>query len=180
VKRLVELGRETEKDRAKTASRTVLLAECVRATDVAARHGVSLLDGEKAKVLLRAGKISADDFIDAHDTAELVERAVQEGRVLPKDRLAAFKIALTSAEYREFVKTAPRVVLLGSVGLGTGTGISVDDEISAKVAEAQKTDPKLTYGEAFTRVLASDTSLAQRYHQAHRKEVGSGAQSAVA
>lgn len=195
VQRLIELGRETEQDHTRAASRALLLAQCLRSGPgtpplspllgeqgkrEARGGGGPLLDGGKAKVLLRAGKISAEDFIDAHETAEFIERAVQEGRVLPKDCEKVFKIALTNADYREYLKTAPRVVLLGSIGLGTGTGASVDDEVSARVREAQEKNPKLTYGEAFTQVLASDTTLAQRYHQAHRREVGSGAQSAVA
>jgi hypothetical protein len=72
------------------------------------------------------------------------------------------------------LKTAPRVVLLGSVGLGTGTAIPVDDEVSMKVKEAQRANDKLTFSEAFTQVLASDRALAERYHTAHRREVGSG------
>jgi len=195
VQRLIELGRETEQDHTRAASRALLLAQCLRSGPgtpplspllgeqgkrEARGGGGPLLDGGKAKVLLRAGKISTEDFIDAHETAEFIERAVQEGRVLPKDCEKVFKIALTNADYREYLKTAPRVVLLGSIGLGTGTGASVDDEVSARVREAQEKNPKLTYGEAFTQVLASDTTLAQRYHQAHRREVGSGAQSAVA
>lgn len=195
VQRLIELGRETEQDHTRAASRALLLAQCLRSGPgtpplspllgeqgkrEARGGGGPLLDGGKAKVLLRAGKISAEDFIDAHETAEFIERAIQEGRVLPKDCEKVFKIALTNADYREYLKTAPRVVLLGSIGLGTGTGASVDDEVSARVREAQEKNPKLTYGEAFTQVLASDTTLAQRYHQAHRREVGSGAQSAVA
>jgi fumarate hydratase class II len=64
------------------------------------------------------------------------------------------------------------VVHLGSVGLATGTGINVDDEIQLKVNDKLKADQKLTYSEAFSQILASDSALAERYHRAHTQRIG--------
>lgn len=142
-------------------ARNVLLSEAVRG---------GRLDNAKAALLAREGKITLADYIAAQDAQKAIDHAVTQGKMLPRDRAFYFHDALERPrEFAEWARHAPRVVMLDSIGLGSGSILNIDEEVNARVRDAQKEDPNLSYGQAFVKVLASDKGLAARYHAAHRK-----------
>ncbi len=160
-------GRKLEDDdatdlmRESHVARNVLLSEAVRG---------GRLDNAKAALLAREGKITLADYIAAQDAQKAIDHAVTQGKMLPRDRAFYFHDALERPrEFAEWARHAPRVVMLDSIGLGSGSILNVDEEVNARVRDAQKEDPNLSYGQAFVKVLASDKGLAARYHAAHRK-----------
>ncbi len=143
--------------------RSVLLREAVKD---------GCLNRDKATVLAREGKISLDDYIAAQDAEKRLDDAVRAGKILPRDRGFFFRDALERPhEFSEYVRHAVPAVRLGAIGLASAGEVSVDDEVRVRAQQAMRED-NLSYSKALRKVFASDRELEQRYHAAHRREVG--------
>jgi hypothetical protein len=174
AKRLIEFGRAKEKLDQESAARTLLLAECLaEAKDAngAAIAGAVMLDDARAMVLARDGKITLVDYIAAQDAQKKLDEAVRAGKILPRDRKFFFRDALERpGEFAEYVKAAPGVIRLGTAGIGSAEQLTADDEVEVRTRKLMK-DENLSYAKALKKVLASDKSLADRYHARHRPQV---------
>jgi hypothetical protein len=163
VKQLVELGRSAETVKSSDSARLLLLAEAVK-------NGK--LDNSRAALLAREGKVTLADYISAQEAEKALDLAVAQGKILPRDRAFFFSDALhRPKEFAEWAKNAPRVLAFGSMGIGSAQTLTADEELSARVMDFQKNDPKLSYSQAFQKVLASYQALAERYHTAHRQQI---------
>ncbi len=159
------------------------LAEAVEAESTVSARVVRLFETVKdgvvnqvrAMELARDNKITLADYIAVQDAEKKLDEAVQEGKILPRDRQFFFRDALERpSEFADFVKRAVPVVRLGSQGIGSVGDINVDEEIEIRTRNLMK-DEGLSYAKALKRVLAGDKELERRYHGVHRREIGSPA-----
>lgn len=152
------------------AGRRLLLREAVKEGS---------LDSAKAAVLAREGKITLDDYIAAQVAEKRLDDAVRAGKILPRDRKFFFRDALERPqEFSEYTRCTVPAVRLGSAGLGSAGELNVDDEVRMRTRQAMA-EENLSYSKALRKVFASDRELEQRYHQAHRREVGATANAGV-
>jgi len=159
------------------------LAEAVETESTVSARVVRLFETVKdgvvnqvrAMELARDNKITLADYIAVQDAEKKLDEAVQEGKILPRDRQFFFRDALERpSEFADFVKRAVPVVRLGSQGIGSVGDINVDEEIEIRTRNLMK-DEGLSYAKALKRVLAGDKELERRYHGVHRREIGSPA-----
>jgi phage I-like protein len=144
-------------------SRVLLLSEAVSASG---------LDHARAAQLARDGKITLDDFIGAQQADRRIDDAIRSGKILPRDRQFFFRDALERpGEFAQYIRQAGPVVRLGSMGIGSGGPMSVDDEVRARTEQVMA-EESMNYARALKKVLASDRELERRYHAAHRREIG--------
>ncbi len=130
------------------------------------------LDSDKAAVLARDGRISLDDYIAAVHAERRLDDAVRTGKILPRDRGFFFRDALDRPnEFSEYIRHTVPAVRLGSIGLGSAGELSVDDDVRVRTQQLMR-DDNLSYSKALRKVFAGDRELEQRYHAAHRREVG--------
>jgi len=133
------------------------------------------INGRAARRLLAEDKVTPLQFADFQDAMEDVDAAVKDGRFLPKQRASLISLCLSDRPaFEQLLKDQPKSDRLSAVGIG-GTGIESDDpdrELQARISQYQKEnggEKDCPYKEAYTRVLASDIGLAQRYKLAHSK-----------
>ena len=142
--------------------RAVLLSEAVKS---------GVLDNARAAALAREGRITLGDYIAAQEAEKKLDEAVRSGKVLPRDRKFFFRDALERPrEFDDYVKRAVPSVRLGSVGLGSGAELSVDEEVRVRT-ERLVTEEHLSYSKALKKALASDRELDRRYRAAHRRRL---------
>lgn len=165
--KLVEVGINAGSGQQREKARKVLMSEAM--TD-------GKFDHRKARRLLANEKISMADYADFEDAVEDVDKAINEGRFLPRQRGSL--VALCLADRDAFVKLCgdqPQSRRTESLGLRSGTeeGMTAQQEVIQKT-EKYMTDhkeEKLTYGAALSRVLASDAQLKDRYDKETRKQL---------
>ena len=147
---------------AEAGGRAVLLSEAVKS---------GVLDNARAAALAREGRITLADYIAAQEAEKKLDEAVRAGKVLPRDRKFFFRDALERPrEFDDYVKRAVPSVRLGSVGLGSGAELSVDDEVRVRT-ERLVAEEHLSYSKALKKALASDRELDRRYRAAHRRRL---------
>jgi hypothetical protein len=165
IRRRLEAADEAEKmgaDGSEAGGRAVLLSEAVKS---------GVLDNARAAALAREGRITLADYIAAQEAEKRLEEAVRAGKVLPRDRKFFFRDALDRPrEFDDYVKRAVPSVRLGSVGLGSGAELSVDEEVRVRT-ERLVTEEHLSYSKALKKALASDRELDRRYRAAHRRRL---------
>ncbi len=169
VKEYLGLAARALATKAAEERRRLLLSQGVRG-------GALLVD--KIREFAREQKISLEDYVVAQEIDRKLSEAVRAGKVLPRDREFFFEVGLANPEKLDaWLKSAPKVINLTTMGIGGPVegGITVDQEVQARVKEAMKEDPKLNVSQAMAKVLASDHDLASRYHSGHRKEMGDSA-----
>lgn len=124
-----------------------------------------------------------EDSTRKQEAATMVDKAITEGKLLPKQKDAALAFALnltgtikfgdkeTSASkmFSEFLDTMPVKINLGENGKG-GDGEKVtfenpSEEVDVKARSAMKKDEKLDYAGARTLVLSEDEELKLRYFE---------------
>lgn len=112
------------------------------------------------------------DYADFEDAVEDVSKAINEGQFLPKQRASLVALCLSDrANFEEMVKAQPKSERLSMVGIG-GTGdesTNPDAELQQRIDQLIKENKDMSYGTAYTKVLASDTALAERYNKVHRR-----------
>jgi hypothetical protein len=128
-----------------------------------------------ARRLLAEDKVSRIDYADFEDAFEDVSAAVKDGRFLPKQRASLITLCLSDRPaFEQLLKDQPKSDRLEMTGIG-GSGLESADpdrELEARITQYQKENggaEKIPYKEAYTRVLASDTTLASRYKAAHSR-----------
>jgi hypothetical protein len=154
--------RADEAEGTDAGGRAVLLSEAVKS---------GVLDNARAAALAREGRITLADYIAAQEAEKKLDEAVRSGKVLPRDRKFFFRDALERPrEFDDYVKRAVPSVRLGSVGLGSGAELSVDDEVRVRT-ERLVAEEHLSYSKALKKALASDRELDRRYRSAHRRRL---------
>ena len=154
IKQLVESGVKFTGREAQDAAFKLLATECVKD---------GKLDREKMKVLARDQKATVEQFFTFEDAWGKVDAAVKVGKVLPKSREHALRIALSDAPaFDALMADAKPIVPLQATGLaGEGVpggavkvnpapGIEVDPH-SVKLsdrAERIAVERKISFGEA--------------------------------
>lgn len=112
----------------------------------------------------------------------LVDGAIKEGKLLPKQRdfaLAALSVTDTKVKFgdkgeektmaesfKDFLEAQGKVIDTSQKGDGKNKQVefaSASEEVDYKTKEIMKGDAKLTYSDAFDRVLDSDDDLRTRY-----------------
>ncbi len=137
------------------------------------QDGHATFNAEKAKQLLRDGKINAADLLDAIEAKSMLDDAVAKGKVLPKDRAFFFEIAFNHPKkFTEYIAGAVPVVRLGTAGIGSTDQVPVDQEVDIETKKLMS-DKKLSYGKAMKEVFKTNPQLEERYRAAHRQEVRS-------
>ncbi|MDE3179950.1 MAG: hypothetical protein KGM47_09870 [Acidobacteriota bacterium] len=142
--------------------RNVLLREAVR-------HG--RIDCAQAAALAESGRISLAEFIHAQEAEKLVDSAVAEGKILPRDRAFFFRDAMERPEeFREYVRGAAPAVRLGARGIGSGEALPVDEEVH--LGASRLMDEKgLDYAKALKAFLSSNPALGEQYRARHSSRV---------
>ena len=162
--RYVEVGINAGSDESRKKSRKILMTEGIDDT--------GKLDRRKVRRLFATGKIEATDLADFEDACEDVEKAIAEGRFLPKQRAFLVELHLSNPEaLAKLTETQTRSQRLDSIGLRSGEeeGMTAAQEVMRLCEEKMKKDDKLTYGRALTIVLTENAPLKDRYNKEQRK-----------
>ncbi len=166
-------------------SRNLLLTECLKPVEQSKVEGrafnlqPSTFDSERAKQLLRDGKINGSDLLDAIEAKSLLDDAVTRGKVLPKDRAFFFEIAFNHPKkFSEYIAGAVPVLRLGTIGLGSTDQVPVDQEVDLETKKLMS-EKKLSYGKAMKELFRANPQLEERYRAAHRQEVKADAAAAT-
>lgn len=167
VKKLVENGVKFTGREAQDAAFKLLATECVKD---------GKLNRESLKVLAREGRATVEQFFTFEDAWGKVDTAVKAGKVLPKSREHALRVALSDAPaFDALMADAKAIVPVVVTGLAGGgrpdligerpKNVSAGKEvvnadrvarIHALQEESAKTGKKLTYLEAHAIVLAQE------------------------
>ncbi|HEV3278293.1 MAG TPA: phage protease [Terriglobia bacterium] len=170
IRGLIECGRRAQAREQESSSQGLILSEVVR-------DGRLRLD--RALELARDQKISLADYVAVQAADRALDRAVVEGKILPRDRHFFFRDALERPrEFREYVERAVPVLRLGSDGIGSGESLPVDQEVDLG-ARRLMSEQKIPYGKALKALFRENPALEQRYRAAHRPEVKTDAEAAA-
>lgn len=162
VRELIEAGRRAQAREGEASSRALILSEVVRDGRVRA---------ERAIELARDQKITLADYVAVQTAERAVDRAVTEGKILPRDRHFFFRDALERPrEFTEFVERATPVVRLGSEGIGSGEAVPVDREVDLG-ARRLMSEQKVSYGKALKLLFRENPALEARYREAHNRRL---------
>ncbi len=162
IRGLVEAGRLAQSQEAEASSRTLILSEVVR--DGRVRP-------ERALELARDQRISLADYVAVQSAEQALERAIHQGKVLPRDRHFFFRDALERpAEFADFVERAAPLVRLGSEGIGSGEAVPVDQEVDLGVRRLMS-EQRMSYGKALKALFREHPALEARYRSAHSRKV---------
>lgn len=160
IRQAMALAESVGAERAAEERKRLLLKEAVK-------NG--RLDVERVKVLAREQKITLDDFVAAEEVSKALDKATEQGKVLPRDRQFFFEIGLAEPEQlKTWLKDAPKVIHLGTVGIGVPPGGNTAAEQMTDLTRAKMNELKMTFSEAARLVARENPELAARY----RKEVG--------
>jgi len=160
---LVEAGRRSRTDGAEASSRTLVLREII--------HDGRLL-AERALELARDQKITLADYVAVQAAERALDRAVNAGKILPRDRQFYFRDAFERPqEFAEFVERAVPLVRFGSEGIGSGESIPVDQEVDLGVRRLMS-EHKTSYGKALKALFRENPALEARYRAAHSRRLG--------
>ncbi len=133
----------------------------------AAKNG--RLDVERVKILAREQKITLEDFVAAEEVSKALDKATEQGKILPRDRQFFFEVGLADPErLKAWLKDAPKVIHLGMVGIGVPPSGNTAAEQMTDLTRAKMNELKITFSEAARLVARENPELAARY----RKEVG--------
>ncbi|HEX5481950.1 MAG TPA: phage protease [Terriglobia bacterium] len=128
------------------------------------------IDNQRASELAENGKITLADYIRAREAEKLIESAISDGRILPRDRAFFFYDALERPkEFQEYVRSAPPVVRLGVKGIGSGEALPVDEEINLGVKRLMS-EKGLDYASALKEFLAANRALGDQYRHKHFRQ----------
>jgi hypothetical protein len=162
LRALVVRGRAAEAAEKEQSSRRLLLTEAVKD---------GKLDVLKAQDLARDNKITLSDYVAVQAAERALDKAVETGKILPRDRAFFFRDALERPqEFASFIEKAVPVVKLGSNGIAADEGAPVDQVVDTEVRKIMASE-KMSYGKALKRVFRLDPGLEQRYRAEHTKRV---------
>lgn len=162
IRGLVECGRRAQAGEQEASARALILSEVVRD---------GRLRVERALELARDQKISLADYVAVQAAERALDRAVAEGKILPRDRHFFFRDALERPrEFNDYVEGATAVVRLGSDGIGSGESVPVDQEVDLG-ARRLMSEQKISYGKALKALFRENPALEARYRAAHRPEL---------
>ena len=129
------------------------------------------IDNQRATALADAGEITLADYIRAQDAERLIESAVSEGKILPRDRGFFFRDALDRPkEFVEFIRNASPVVQWGARGIGSAEALPVDEEINLGVKRLMS-EKGFDYAKALTQFLAANPGLGEQYRAKHTARI---------
>jgi phage I-like protein len=166
IRELVEAGRLAQAQQTEASSRTLILGEVVRDGRV---------HPERALELARDQKISLADYVAVQSAEQALERAVDRGKILPRDRHFFFRDALERPqEFAEFVERAAPLVRFGSEGIGSGEAVPIDQEVDLGVRRLMS-EQKISYGKALKALFRENPALESRYRTAHSRKIEAAA-----
>jgi phage I-like protein len=129
------------------------------------------IDSKKAIELSERGAITFADYIRAQEAEKMIDAAVREGKILPRDRAFFFRDALERpTDFAEYAKSA-QAVNLATVGFGSAEQPSVDHEVLTGIEKLRKENPKLDYASAYKQFLSENPVLAEQYRAKHSNRV---------
>ena len=162
LRELIAAGRHAQAQESESASRALVLSEVVRDGRVRA---------ERAIELAREQKITLADYVAVQAAQTAVDHAVEEGKILPRDRHFFFRDALERPrEFADFVERATPAVRLGSEGIGSGEAIPIDQEVDLG-ARRVMSEQKVSYSKALKLLFRENPALEARYRQAHSRQL---------
>lgn len=167
VTKLVERGITATNVESRSAAHQVMLSAAINDRGEISERAV--------RRLLADEKVSQRDYADFADAFDDASAAVKDGKFLPAQLGSLISICLSDRKaFDALVASQPKGDHLTMSGI-SGSGLETADpdrELQAKIAQAQKDaggEDKLAYKDAYTRVLASDRSLSERYKAAHSR-----------
>ena len=162
IRGLVEAGRLAQSQQTEASSRMLILSEVVK--DGRVRP-------ERALELARDQKISLADYVAVQSAEQALERAIHQGKILPRDRHFFFRDALERpGEFAEFVERAAPLVRLGSEGIGSGEAVPIDQEVDLGVRRLMS-EQRISYGKALKALFREHPALEARYRSAHSQKI---------
>lgn len=162
IRDLIEAGRLARAHQTEASSRMLILSEVVR--DGRVRP-------ERALELARDQKISLADYVAVQSAERALERAIDQGKILPRDRHFFFRDALERPrEFAEFVERAAPLLRLGSEGIGSGEAVPIDQEVDLGVRRLMG-EQKMSYGKALKALFRENPTLEGRYRTAHSQRI---------
>lgn len=128
------------------------------------------IDNHRASELAENGKITLADYIRAREAEKLIESAINDGKILPRDRAFFFYDALERPkDFQEYVRSAPPVVRLGVRGIGSGEALPVEEEINLGVKRLMS-EKGLDYASALKEFLAANRALGDQYRHKYSRQ----------
>lgn len=130
------------------------------------------IDNDRAAALAETGQIMLSDYIRGREAEQLLESAIAQGKILPRDRAFFFRDALERpTEFAEFVKNASPAVRWGTKGIGYAAPLSVDEEIDLGVKKLMS-EQGLDYAKGLKQFLTAHPDLGEQYRTKHSVRVG--------
>lgn len=162
--KLVEVGINAGSDQSRSKARKLLMTEAL------GQDGK--FDNRKVRRLFAEGKIERVDYADFEDAVEDVERFINEGRFLPRQRGMLVGLCLSDREtFIKFADSQPKARFTETTGLRSREeeGMTASQEVMRLTEEAMKKNDKLPYGRALSQVLSANPDLKDRYNKEQRK-----------
>jgi hypothetical protein len=130
----------------------------------------SIQDGRlnlvKAGKLADAGRVSFSTILQAQEAESKVDRAVKAGKVLPKNRAHAFKLALSDAVgFTALIEEARPVIDLRSHGHAGGGEIATAQQALMAEVNAYAKENKCSVSVALSEVTKSKPDLWREYSE---------------
>lgn len=128
------------------------------------------IDSRKAIELSNRGAITFGDYVAAQEAEKMIDAAVREGKILPRDRKFFFSDALQRPDELAEYLAGKQAVNLSTVGFGDADRPNADAEVDAGVKKLM-TQNKLDYASAFKQFLSENPVLAEQYRSKHSSRV---------
>ena len=156
-----ELQEQAEGADARKASHKLMLSTAVDDKGQFSARAVRRLLGDE--------RITQRDYADFVDAVEDADKVIAEGRFLPKQRKLLVQLCLTDRKmFEDLANSQSKHLHLFSQEGTSGTGEESGNpqaEIDGRINQMMRENDKLSYRDAYTKVLASDANLKKRYDE---------------
>ncbi len=155
VRAMIESGMRAQERDQKESSRKALLSECI--------IGMGL-DEEKAANLLADGKVNKADYNAAREAQRRVGKAMQEGRLLPRNGGQALRLFLSDADlFKSLIEEGKPRLPLKPVGATRGAQTTSEDFLG--MVKGRQEEKKCEYAVALSEVSREHPEMARAYRE---------------
>jgi phage I-like protein len=157
VKGLLAAGARAAKREKQEASRQLLLTEVIAG---------GYVDTVKASEFLASGKLLSADFKAGMDAQARVERAIRDGRLLPRKRGEAIRLCLSEEQvFKSLVEEGVPVINLKPRGAAAGaSGDPTQDFLT--LVNARAAEKQIEYQVALSEITREHPDLYRQYSEA--------------
>jgi phage I-like protein len=119
----------------------------------------------KAREFSAAGKLNFDAFLRVQEVNQLLTEAVNNGKILPKQRETLFSLAIADyAHVAAYLSELKPVVDLSTRGIsGDGSALTARQEMDARIRAYMTDHKEARYAEALSAVTRADPDFYEHY-----------------